>query len=97
MGDATVTGSEGYVLLKITRNESSRAMEAVDVETTLYATLPDDTYTDQYVLLGYISGGTVEQLAFETIRIHELMIVNNGEFMLAPLQLSSNKIYQPPA
>ena len=95
IGNSAVSGNNGYIYLKIERNESSRAMISLNVE--FAADLPADDYTYQYIPLGYIEGSTIEQLAFEEIRIHELMIVDNGEFKLASFQLINTAVYSPPA
>lgn len=95
IGNSSVSGNDGYIYLKVERNESSRAIISLNVE--FAANLPSDDYTYQYIPLGYIEGSTIEQLAFEEIRIHELMIVDNGEFKLASFQLINTVVYSPPA
>lgn len=90
IADQPITNNTGIIVLKIGRNASSRAVDSLAVQV-----LSDfvDGFEYQYVPLGVLNAPEVEQLTFEEIRIHELMIVENGEFKFAPFQLSSRKSY----
>jgi hypothetical protein len=95
--DDTVDGDDGFVCLKITRDDESREMTAAVIE--FQATVPESTYTEQYTPLAQVDktgSPQVIQLKFEEIRIRELMIVENGAWRLAPVDLSSREIYELP-
>lgn len=90
--------SAGYIVLKITRDASSRAITATAIE--FAADVPESLYSDQYIPLaiinfaeGKITG--VRQLKFEELHIFESLVVANGEFKLAELLTAGRNVYQP--
>jgi hypothetical protein len=96
VADANVVGSAGYVLLKITRNASTREMTSAVVEFSAVIPTSDSTY--QYRVLAYvIEDEPVTQYQFEEIRIFEDLVVVNGAFQLVGLEMSHREYYTPPA
>ncbi len=93
---SSVTAANGdTIYLKITRDEDTREIS----EATLVFNTEDlisDRY-DQFRALAQIgTDGSILQLQFEEIRIHELMIVENGAFKLAGFELSHRNTYPLP-
>jgi len=93
VADANVVGSAGYVLLKITRNASTREMTSAGVEFS--ASIPTSDSTYQYRALAYVNE-SVTQYQFEEIRIFEDLAVVNGEFQLVGLDMSHRNYYDAP-
>jgi hypothetical protein len=94
--DTFVVGSAGYVLLKITRNASTREMTSAVIEFSAAIPTSDSTY--QYRALAYvIADEPVTQYQFEEIRIFEDLAIVNGEFQLVGLEMSHREYYTPPA
>jgi len=93
VADANVVGSAGYVLLKITRNASTREMTSAGVEFSADVPPSDSTY--QYRALAYVNE-SVTQYQFEEIRIFEDLAVVNGEFQLVGLEMSHRNYYDAP-
>jgi hypothetical protein len=98
----TITGDGGWIYLKTTRDSSSR--ELTDAELLFGATIPESDYEYQYRAIAYVDSEAeapdkpIRQVQFEEIRIEELLIVANGEFRLAPVEMSSRNRYElPPA
>ena len=91
--DANV--GSGIIYLKLTRNPDSRKLISAVIESS--ASIPSSDYHLQYIPLGNIVDGRPVQYAFEQIRIHELLIVANGEFKLTNLQAACQKSYDPPS
>jgi hypothetical protein len=96
VADGVVTGGSGFVVLKTTRNSSSRALTSASVEwQSAVATSDEDT---QYRVLAKVNTTTdplVLQLQVEEIRIWELMLVENGEFRLNGMEHSHRNSYEP--
>ena len=97
VADGNIVGDQGFIYLKIERDPDSREMISAEVEFDVV--IPDSDSTYQYRALAYVDSALankVSQLQFEEIRIEEVLIVVNGEFQLAPLELSSRNIYALP-
>lgn len=97
--DLGVTSS-GYVILTVTREESSRDVTAAAISYNV-GELPESTYYEQYIPLAKITFADdaiveIEQRRFEEINILEDLAVVNGEFMLADLLIASRNIYELP-
>lgn len=96
--DGSVTGDEGYVFLHTVRDPSSRIVTACDF--IFSSTYLDSDYNDQYRPLAYVNSAaeeSIRQLQFEEIRILEDLIVANGEFKYAGLDLAHANLYDLPA
>ena len=91
----TVSLSSGFIYLKISRDAGSREMTEVTLETG--GSIPASDQYDQYRAIAQIIDDTNWiQIQYEEIRIEELMIVANGQFALAPMEMSSRNTYDPP-
>jgi hypothetical protein len=95
---AALAGSaNGYVVLKVTRDPDSRALDGVPViewsntEPVNHASTPNE-----YYVLAEVGSGVVRQHRFEEIISYELMIVVNGEFKLGPFSMLTRDVYDPP-
>ena len=89
-------GGAGYVLLKITRNASTREITSAVIEFLEDIPTSDSTY--QYRPLAYVSlnNESVTQYQFEEIRIFEDLAIVNGEFQLVGLEMSHRNYYDAP-
>jgi hypothetical protein len=95
--DTIVDGSsEGYIVLKIERDHSSRAYEEDSAEIQWVATALISYYSVEYYILAQISGGNVKQHRFEEIISYELLLVDNGEFKLLPFSALTRNTYDLP-
>jgi hypothetical protein len=97
VADTTVSGTTGYVVLKITRDSTSREITAAVVEFATEVTA--SYYTDQYRVLAKVgteSTPKVVQLQFEEIRILEDRVLVNGESKLVGLEVSHRNNYDLP-
>lgn len=93
---AVADNSEVY--LTITRDSASRFVTNVSITTS--AALPADDYFTQYIPLAFVDrtkNKPVFQKQLGEIRLHELMLVENGEFKLATFQMSARNTYDPPS
>jgi len=93
----------GTFFLKITRNESSRAITAVETILNVngYEGI-ETTSTHQYTALAYAynlatDNPYVKQLVFQEIYANEELVVVNGEFRLQNYQMLNRNNYAPPA
>lgn len=97
VADGSVEGGAGFVVLKITRDESSREATAAVVEFS--STAPTSDYTDQYRILAEVDpegNPPVFQKQFEEIRIEEDLIIVNGEGYYAGFEMSHRNFYDLP-
>jgi hypothetical protein len=96
--EIALEGAEnGFVLLKVTRDEASRALDGVPI--IVWAnTLPANhaSTPDEYYILAEVIDGVVRQHRFQEIISYELMIVANGEFKLGPFLMLTRDVYDPP-
>jgi hypothetical protein len=94
--------NEVTFFLKITRNQSTRAITAAQI------ILNEDGYqgiettsTHQYTALGLVQGPFdtpyIEQYIFQDIYANEELVVVNGEFRLQGYQMLNRNNYAPPA
>lgn len=90
-------GGAGYVMLKITRNASTREITSAVIEFSAAIPTSDSTY--QYRVLAYVDSegdNPVTQYQFEEIRIFEDLAIVNGEFQLVGLEMSHRNYYDAP-
>jgi len=94
--------NEGTFFLKITRNESTRAITATQIifNEDGYIGI-ETTSTHQYTALGFVQGPFdtpyIEQYIFQEIYANEELVVVNGEFRLQNYQMLNRNNYAPPA
>jgi hypothetical protein len=101
VADAVITGESGYVLLKITRDGTSREATDATLVVTTEATITTSDYTDQYIALAYVDSALepderIKQLKFERIIILEEFYVENGEFKNNSYHVAHHNTYDPP-
>lgn len=95
--DDTVSGDgDGFIALKIERDSSSRAYVADSAAIEWSATDFVSDNESEYYVLAEVNGGVLKQHRFEEIISYELLIVENGEFKLAPFSILTRNTYNPP-
>jgi hypothetical protein len=100
----TTTASNGFIALKITREEASRVYDSDHPPVVeFYTTLPSSTAEEEFIVLAEVtvSGDVTLPSSFTQCRndeicSYELLIVANGEFALLPVQANSRNSYAPP-
>lgn len=97
-GVSLTASSNGFVLLKISRDSSSRAIISTEILFNSDVTTSD--YPDQYIPLAFIftSEGKITdvvQLKFEELHIFESLVVVDGEFKFAELLTAGRNMYSP--
>jgi len=91
----TVTAAAIY--LAVYRDTASRALSATSPPEILYSeTELTSDYSAEYTVLAQIEYGAITQCRNDEICSMELMIVENGEFSLIPVQSNSRNTYAPP-
>jgi hypothetical protein len=97
-----ITSSEdrGSFFLKITRDESSRAITNAEIIFNMGGI--ESTSTHQYTELAKVNylntdDPYIEQLVFQEIYANEELVVVNGEFRLQNYQMLNRNNYAPPA
>jgi hypothetical protein len=98
VNSSSVSGEQGYILLKTTRDSVTRNVTAAEVIWS--STVLDSDYTYQYRVLALVDPNgslfKVLQHQFEEIRIYEKLIVVNGTFALEVQEVSLRNNYEPP-
>jgi hypothetical protein len=97
-GDVSEDGDNGFIYLKVFRDESSRAYDpTTPPEIEFSPTKIDSDYYSEVITLAEIKYGIITQCRNDEICSQELLIVSNGEFALIPMQANSRNTYDPPA
>ena len=95
--NANVVGDNGYILLKIERDTSTRLITTASIIFDS-AVLTSDYYT-QYRVIAFVyseSENPIIQYQFEEIRIYEELVVENGAFRLQGYEISHRNNYELP-
>ena len=98
VANASVSGADGYIVLKTTRDASSRDVTAAVVE--FQSVVPTSTASTQYRVLAKVdpvNAPYVEQRQFGEIRIHEAQFTVNTELKLIVLDMAHREFYDLPA
>lgn len=96
VAESTVSGAEGKIYLRVTRDPSSRAASSPTYG--IEATVPASTQEFQYFEIAAVGGDPlVNQKQFTPIRIYEDLIVVNGEFKYGNLAILGDNLYDLPA
>jgi hypothetical protein len=96
LSDDSVSIESGFIYLKIERDEVTRELFDLTIESG--STMPSSTQQYQYIALAIVGGfpDPIIQLKFEEIRIFEDLVVVNGEFQLIGLEVSDRNTYSLP-
>jgi hypothetical protein len=102
-GHTATTKGGGFVTLKVTRDNASRAYDS-DYPPVIefHATVPPSTDEEEYTVLAEVTATSgdvppdITQCRRDEICSYELLIVANGEFALMPFQTNSRNSYAPP-
>jgi hypothetical protein len=95
VGSGDLVGGNGLISLRIERDSSSRDLTNAEVFIDNDVPESDDIY--QFVVLAEVGGDPeIIQWRYHNVICYELMIVKNGEFNLATLDMSCFNTYEPP-
>lgn len=98
-GEVTEEGDNGYIFLRVFREESSRSYNPSVPPVIEWGTALVDIHSDYYsecTVLAEVDYGVITQCRNDEICSQELLIVSNGEFALIPVQANSRNTYDPP-
>jgi hypothetical protein len=108
--DSLPAGTDGYVVLRVTRDSSSRAYDSSAIE--WHTDEPASSDYEEYTILAEVETEVIppeteegdptqvlhiRQCRNDEICSFELMIVANGELKLLPFQANSRNSYDPPS
>lgn len=102
VADETLLAVTGQVMLRVERDDATRAMLSTAILMEPAAGLPTDDYTYQYIPLAdvVVVDGVVTsilQRKFEDIQIFEDLAPINGEYYLVPIAMNGRGPYQLPS
>jgi hypothetical protein len=108
--DSLPAGTDGYVVLRVTRDSSSRAYDSSAIE--WHTDEPESSDYEEYTILAEVETEVIppeteegdptqvlhiRQCRNDEICSYEMMHVANGELKLLPFQANSRNSYDPPS
>ena len=89
-----LAASDGQsIILGVTRDSSSREVTAASISAGAPSSSTEST---QYIVIAEIIGTSAKQYVLDDLNLQELLIIENGEFRLAPVSIATRNTYDPP-